>query len=71
MHFFGKKNGHFGEDDDFYDAGLENETLEEVTEPEVTDPPLKDKSGCGSSFSALGVLLSSIAGVALVFKKRK
>ena len=41
MNFFGKKNGHFGEDDDFYDADLENETLEEVTEPEVEDAPLE------------------------------
>ena len=48
----------------------EDET-DELTEPEVTDPPLKEKSGCGSSFSALGVLLSCIAGAALVFRKRK
>ena len=48
----------------------EDET-DEPTEPEVTDPPLKEKSGCGSSFSALGVLLSCIAGAALVFRKRK
>lgn len=34
MNFFGKKSVHFGEEDDFYDAGMEEETLEEVTEPE-------------------------------------
>ena len=48
----------------------EDET-DEPTEPEVTDPPLKEKSGCGSSFSALGVMLTCIAGAALVFRKRK
>ena len=30
MNFFGKKSGHFGEEDGFYDANLESETLEEV-----------------------------------------
>ncbi|MBE6656038.1 MAG: cell division protein SepF [Ruminococcaceae bacterium] len=40
MNFFGKKNGHFGEEDDFYDAGLETETLEEVTEQEAEEFPL-------------------------------
>ena len=42
MNFFGKKSGHFGEEDDFYDAGLENETLEEVAEPEEAELPLVD-----------------------------
>ena len=42
MNFFGKKSGHFGEEDDFYDANLETEALEEVAEPEVDELPLGD-----------------------------
>ena len=30
MNFFGKKSGHFGEEDGFYSANLESEDLEEV-----------------------------------------
>ena len=59
------------EDKDDKPTDKADEETDEPTEPEVTDPPLKDKSGCGSSFSALGVLLSCIVGAALVFKKRK
>ena len=44
MNFFGKKNGHFGEEDDFYDAGLTDETLEEVTEPDAEELPLEPAS---------------------------
>ena len=33
MNFFGKKTTHFGEEDDFYDATLEDDLLEEVVEP--------------------------------------
>ena len=48
MNFFGKKSGHFGEEDDFYDANLENETLEEVAEPEVEELPAEPApSGMG------------------------
>ena len=44
MNFFGKKSGHFGEEDDFYDANLENETLEEVAEPEAEELPAELRS---------------------------
>ena len=47
MNFFGKKSGHFGEEDDFYDASLENEALEEVAEPEVDELPLSDAPAGG------------------------
>ena len=32
MNFFGKKSAHFGEEDDFYDSDLEENTLEEVAD---------------------------------------
>ena len=35
MNFFGKKTGHFADEDDFYEGGLEDETLEAVAEPEA------------------------------------
>ena len=44
MNFFGKKSVHFGEEDDFYDAGVEEETLEEVTEPEEEALPQAEPS---------------------------
>ena len=44
MNFFGKKSVHFGEEDDFYDAGLEEEALEEVAEPEVDELPTMEPS---------------------------
>ena len=48
MNFFGKKSGHFGEEDDFYDVGLENEALEEVAEPEEEElPPMDAHAGMG------------------------
>ena len=48
MNFFGKKSGHFGEEDGFYDAGMENDTLEEVAEPEETElPPVDTHMGMG------------------------
>lgn len=40
MNFFGKKSGHFGEEDGFYNTDLENEALEEVTPAEEADIPL-------------------------------
>jgi cell division inhibitor SepF len=48
MNFFGKKSGHFGEGDDFYDAALEDETLEEVVESEAEEfPPMDTPAGVG------------------------
>ncbi len=44
MNFFGKKSVHFGEEDDFYDAGMEEETLEEVAEPEEEALPQAEPS---------------------------
>ena len=35
MNFFGKKTGHFADEDDFYEGGLEDETLEAIAEPEA------------------------------------
>lgn len=42
MNFFGKKSAHFGEEDDFYDSGLEEETLEEVADVEEEAMPVND-----------------------------
>ncbi len=48
MNFFGKKSGHFGEGDDFYDAALEDETLEEVVESETEEfSPMETPAGVG------------------------
>ena len=41
MNFFGKKGGHFADEDDFYDAALEEEeTLEEVEDGAEDDAPI-------------------------------
>lgn len=42
MNFFGKKSGHFGEEDDFYDSNLEETTLEEVSDEVEEDLPVNE-----------------------------
>ena len=42
MNFFGRKSAHFGEDDGFYSADTEKETLEEVADPEEETLPVNE-----------------------------
>lgn len=55
MNFFGKKNGRFGDEDDFYKVPLEeeeeNEVLEEITEE--SQPSASADSGVGIGGSSI------------------
>ena len=62
MNFFGKKTGHFADEDDFYEGGLEEETLEAVAEPEAETSAAADVPfggmGIGGGSLALKVVHS-------------
>ena len=62
MNFFGKKSGHFGEEDGFYSATLENEDLEEVVSPveeeEAPMEPVPSGMGIGGGSIELKVVHS-------------
>ena len=56
MNFFGKKSAHFGEEDGFYNAETEEETLEEVADPEedsVIEPEMPSVGGMALGGSSL------------------
>ena len=61
MNFFGKKNGHFGDEDEFYKVPLEeeDETLEEIGNTEPAPAPTVDSGvGIGGSSIELKVVHS-------------
>ena len=60
MNFFGKKNGRFGDEDDFYNVPLEeeDETLEEVGEDAPVAPVADSGVGIGGSSIELKVVHS-------------
>jgi cell division inhibitor SepF len=61
MNFFGKKNGRFGDEDDFYKIPLEeeDEALEEIDSTESVSSPVADNGvGIGGSSIELKVVHS-------------